>query len=256
MDLSQKRFLSSLAALLAKMAKADGVVTSKERVKVESIWKRLGLTSEQSEYCIASFVMAQNDGVSFQRYVQEFVATRFGIDAREFLYGLLWDVACADGILHKNEKLILEGLPNLLGLLPDSYDIYYGRYIRNEKLAIDAELEEQRKAAQQKADNRRRREQENARRQADEEAHRKRERAKARRPFPSSGIEAAYLLLGCSSSMPTEELKAAYRRAAMRWHPDRLRAEGVPQELINESNEKMARINSAWDIIKRHLKIA
>lgn len=256
MDLNQKRFLSSLAALLAKMAKADGVVSSEESVKVKSIWKRLGLTSEQSEYCITAFVMAQNDGVSVQRYVQEFVSTRFGIDAREFIYALLWDVACADGILHKNEKRILGDIPNLLGLLPDSYDVYYGRYIKNEKLATDAELEEQRKSARQKAEQEHRREQENSRKQTEEGFRRKRERTKARRNVPSSSIEAAYLLLGCSSSMSTEELKAAYRSAAMRWHPDRLRADGVPQELINEANEKMARINSAWDIIKRHLKIA
>ena len=263
MDIGQKRFLSSLAALLAKMAKADGVVTLDERDKVSSIWVKLGLTIEQSQYCSQAFNIAQNDGVNLHRYVQEFVATQFGIDAREFLYGLMWDVACADGILHKKEKTILQELPNALGLPPDSYDIYYGRHIRNGRLAVDAEVEEQKNAARQKAEDSRRRAHEEARRRAEEYARRRaeeesrRKRERTDKGFSSvSGIDSAYALLGCSAHASNAELKTAYRKAAMRWHPDRLRAEGVPQELIDKATERMKTLNSAWDIIKKRRKIS
>lgn len=253
MDVSQKRFLAALAALLAKMANADGVVSLDERGKVQSIWRKLGLTAEQSEYCSLSFNLAQNDGIPFRRYVQEFVATRFGVDAREFLYGLLWDVACADGVLHKNEKAILERLPDELGLPPDSYDVYSARYIKNERIAVDAELEERAKAARQKAEEERRRAEE-ARRRAEEEARRRRKQRENIRM--ASAVETAYALLGCSLSSSNEDLKKAYRKAALRWHPDRLRADGVPQELIAAAAERMKALNSAWDIVKKHRKIA
>lgn len=257
MDQAEKKFLASLSALLAKMAMADGVVSLEEISKVSSIWNKLGLNQEQSKYCELSFKIAQKDGLPFQRYVQEFVATRFGVDAREFLYGLMWDVACADGILHKREKTLLEGLPNDLGLPVDSFDIYYTRYVLNGRLAKDEEVETRNRAAREKAEEARKRKaaQEEARRRAEEDARRRRERASKGVSIPRD-IDSAYALLGCTLSTTVENLKKAYRAAAMRWHPDRLRAEGVPQELIDKANEKMAAYNAAWDIIKRHRKIA
>ena len=108
MDIGQKRFLSSLAALLAKMAKADGIVTSDERDKVSSIWDKLGLTIEQSKYCSQAFNIAQNDGVSLHRYVQEFVATQF--DRRNSHKGTLWESAYFDRIVTRSVKDMAECL--------------------------------------------------------------------------------------------------------------------------------------------------
>ena len=255
MDQCQKQFLSSLAALLAKMAVADGVVTSDERNKATLIWRKLGLGAAQSEYCEKAFRIAQTDGVSLQRYVQEFVVTRFGADAREFLYGLMWDVACADGVLHKNEKSLLMGLRNGLGLPSDTYDIYYRRYVSSGSLAIDAEVEEQKEFARKRAEREWKRAEEESRRRERENARRRRERTNASNAM-SADMASAYAMLGCEPSMSDECLKHAYRMAAMRWHPDRLRAEGVPQELVDRANEKMAAVNAAWNAIKRQRQMA
>ena len=37
----------------------------------------------------------------------------------------------------------------------------------------------------------------------------------------------------------------------MRYHPDRLRAEGVSESMIAIANRSMSEINEAWDIIKK-----
>jgi DnaJ like chaperone protein len=255
MDQYQKKFLASLAALLAKMAMADGVVTPSEIRKVASIWGKLGLTPEQSEYCDLSFEVAKRDGISFDRYVQEFVATRFGVDAREFLYSLLWDVSCSDGVLHRNEKKILNELPGRLGLPPDSYYIYYRRQIEQLKQAFDEEIEAREKESRQKAeDARRRKAQEEAGRRAFRETSSRREKRGYDISVPRD-IQSAYGLFGCAPSASVEDLRRIYRQAAMRWHPDRLRTEGVPQELIDTANLKMAAYNAAWSIIKRQRRI-
>ncbi len=64
-------------------------------------------------------------------------------------------------------------------------------------------------------------------------------------------LEEAYAKLGCAASDSDETLKSAYRRLAMRYHPDRLRAEGLPEGMITQATKSMSEINSAWEIVRR-----
>jgi DnaJ like chaperone protein len=54
-----------------------------------------------------------------------------------------------------------------------------------------------------------------------------------------------------SRSTSAEEIRAAWRQLMRENHPDSLAARGVPAEFITRANEKVARINAAWDRIKR-----
>ncbi len=57
------------------MAKADGVATDDERGLVANTWRRMGLTQAQCEYCTAAFKMAQDDGVSLNKYVKDLLGS-------------------------------------------------------------------------------------------------------------------------------------------------------------------------------------
>ena len=61
----------------------------------------------------------------------------------------------------------------------------------------------------------------------------------------------AYTVLGVSRSATAEEIRATWKRLMRENHPDSLAARGVPAEFIARANEKVARINAAWDRIKR-----
>ena len=37
----------------------------------------------------------------------------------------------------------------------------------------------------------------------------------------------------------------------MKYHPDRLRQNGVPEEMIAKATDKMAQLNAAWDDIRK-----
>src|SRR4051794_16063383 len=50
-----------------------------------------------------------------------------------------------------------------------------------------------------------------------------------------------YAVLGVRPGSPEQEISAAYREAAKRWHPDRAGAEG---------EERMAEINAAYDLVR------
>jgi len=68
---------------------------------------------------------------------------------------------------------------------------------------------------------------------------------------PASDEPDAYAVLGVSASASAEELHATWKRLMRENHPDSLAARGVPAEFIARASDKVARINAAWDRIKR-----
>ncbi|MFC4350035.1 TerB family tellurite resistance protein [Fodinicurvata halophila] len=60
-----------------------------------------------------------------------------------------------------------------------------------------------------------------------------------------------YSILGISRDSSDEEIKKAYRQLVRDNHPDKLVAQGMPEEFINVANDKLARINEAYDKISR-----
>jgi DnaJ like chaperone protein len=75
--------------------------------------------------------------------------------------------------------------------------------------------------------------------------------ATAHRASSSEPISDAYATLGSQPGATPEELRAAWLRLMRENHPDSLAARGVPPEFIARASEKVARINAAWDRIKR-----
>ena len=63
--------------------------------------------------------------------------------------------------------------------------------------------------------------------------------------------EDPYRELGIGRSATGEELRAAWKKLMRENHPDTLAARGVPADFIARANDKVKRINAAWDQIKR-----
>jgi DnaJ like chaperone protein len=68
--------------------------------------------------------------------------------------------------------------------------------------------------------------------------------------MPESGPD-PYKVLGVTQEAGEAEIKAAYRALARENHPDRLIAEGVPQEMIELATRETQTINAAYDRIAR-----
>ena len=60
-----------------------------------------------------------------------------------------------------------------------------------------------------------------------------------------------YRILGVDPATPSEQIRKRHLALVREFHPDRLMAEGLPEEAIKVATEKMARINAAWDKIQR-----
>ena len=76
---------------------------------------------------------------------------------------------------------------------------------------------------------------------------------RARGAAPAASHEAGdpYAVLGLKATATDVEIRATWRKLMRENHPDSLAARGVPEAFIAKASEKVARINAAWDRIKR-----
>ena len=67
----------------------------------------------------------------------------------------------------------------------------------------------------------------------------------------ASSLADAYRILGVSEDASWDEVRKAHKRLMLKYHPDRLKSQGVPEEMIRTYTEKAKDIQAAFDCIKR-----
>ena len=209
-------FLASAAAMMAKLAKADGHVSMSEIDSAERAFVRLGLSAEKRKFCIEVFRKAKEDSHTIYEYAQSFAAAQPDRDIREIFYDILWELASADGVVSPVELDILDKLT-------------YSLRIRRFLFATEAAKHRIRPNGTAPGD------EDGERRQASSEM----------------SLSTAYRILGCSPGTSDADLKKAYREKAKKFHPDSLAAQGISPELIEKATRRMAEINAAWEEIKK-----
>ena len=71
------------------------------------------------------------------------------------------------------------------------------------------------------------------------------------RARPSHEEGDPYVELGLTRGATNDQLREARKRLMRENHPDGLASRGVPPEFIARATERAARVNAAWDLIKR-----
>jgi len=212
-----ERFLVSLFSMAAKMAKADGVADASEVRMAEQLFTLLNIQGPQREKLKNAFnaALLHPEGIYADA---DTVAAYVGqLEARAFFYELLWDIACADGVLASEEKEILIRICSHLKI-PDFY--FELNYLRRVSTFQEAHRHS---------------------RQTDEGSH----------VDGTASLADAYATLGCHPEATDEEVRRAYRTSAKTYHPDVLRANNVPDEMIAVATRKMVALNEAWARIRR-----
>lgn len=69
--------------------------------------------------------------------------------------------------------------------------------------------------------------------------------------YEGSSLAHDYMILGVKPDDDFDKIKAAYRALARKHHPDNLVAKGMPTEFIDQANQIMAKINDAYERIKK-----
>jgi DnaJ like chaperone protein len=60
----------------------------------------------------------------------------------------------------------------------------------------------------------------------------------------------AYQVLGVTATVVDDEVLRAYRRQLSRHHPDKLKANGLPESMLEHAKSRTQQIIEAWDIIR------
>ncbi len=121
---NQAAFFTALFACLAKLAKADGIVSREEVDKVDSyIKERFNFPNDQRLFAIQIFNQAKDDSYSFQDYAKQ-LATLLSNNKNSLImfYELLFELAMADGVLHDSEELLLKEVPDIFKIRSNLFE--------------------------------------------------------------------------------------------------------------------------------------
>ncbi|HEC90263.1 MAG TPA: co-chaperone DjlA [Alphaproteobacteria bacterium] len=194
----QVAFTVAVIVLAAKMAKADGQVTSDEVAAFKEVFQ---IPAEERATVGNIFDEARKEASGFEPYARQ-VAEMFAgnREVLEELLGGLFHIAKADGVIHPAEIAYLGKVAEIFGFDEQGFE-----RVRTSFLGAAG----------------------------------------------TGGLEDAYEILGIAPGASDGEVKSAYRKLLLDYHPDKLMAHGLPQEFIDLANKKMAAINASYDRITK-----
>jgi DnaJ like chaperone protein len=206
----QAAFTNGVIVLGAKMAKVDGRVT---RAKINAFKKAFQIKPEDEVRVGRLFDTARKSVEGFEPYAFSLAQTFISHPGvlEEILSGLFLVAAADDNGISPAESDFLRSVAFTFNFGPDDFMRIAAR------TGVRLPSEEQTR--------------------------------EARREVKRDSASDPYVILGINDKTSNDDIKAAYRNLIRKHHPDKLIAEGMPPEFIDTANEKMKRINVAYDTI-------
>ena len=208
-------------SIIAKMAKADGVISKQEISFITEVMDRLELDSEDKKRMINIFNKAKMDSKTIYYYADQY-HKYFDEESCESIYGLLWDLAAADGKISKEEDNILFNITKHLGFSEFTYFSAHSSYehFYSKKTGGDGSGNKQNYRGN------------------------------------GSDMEKYYKILGCSETDSNETIKRKYRQLVFKYHPDKILSLGLPEDFIQLANSKVQQINVAYETIRKYRRFS
>ncbi len=76
------------------------------------------------------------------------------------------------------------------------------------------------------------------------------------RPSATTQLEEAYRVLGVEPTADDGEVAKAYRRQLSRHHPDKLKANGLPESMIEHAKQRTQQIIEAYELIRERRRMS
>lgn len=234
-------FLRRLFGMFAKMAKSDRNVDAWEVHAAEKAFEKFPRAAARRKFCVRVFNEARNSRISLAKMAWDLANKWATPEECLAAYEVLWDIACATGVLKPPHKSNLEFVCQFLNLPREYFSIFYRRRSGTfREWSQQDEMREREEARRKEA---------SRRAEANRRAEERRQRESRQRTV--SPLQAEYDLLGCPADATDEAARNAYRMAAKKYHPDILRAGGMPEVEVRKASAMMAKVNEAWEKIRK-----
>lgn len=213
----QKIFFDTTFMVMGHIAKADGRVSEKEIAHARRVMQQMGLTETLRHEAIELFNKGKQANFQVNAAISQLrqACWRHPSLLKMFLEIQL-RMAYADGAhMTQQKQAVLENIFSQLGI----------RGFRFNDFEQQFRHEQQYQRYQQQPRNN-----------------------------PQQSLSEAYQILGISKQANKQEIKKAYRKLMSENHPDKLIAQGLPQEMIKVATEKTQRIKLAYEQIMQNYK--
>mgnify|MGYP001812082936 FL=1 len=207
----RRSFFETTFLLSGYLAKADGRISQQEIDHTEAIISQMGLGTDQRQRAIELFRHGAAPDFQVETAVSAFLETCGPQrQLQQTILFFLVSLALADQRLAPAERDALGLIAELLG---------FGQ----------ARLEQLLRMAQ-----------------AQEHFHGE----QGFSPQPGTSLEDAYDALGVTPEVGDKDLKRAYRKLMSENHPDKLIAQGVPEDMVKLATERSQEIQAAYEMVK------
>lgn len=241
-DAWQARFYRVTFALLAKMASADKNVSQEELAAVEEFTdSSLRLNPRQKAAALRAFRNARESATPFEQLAKDFYTMyRHNRAMREMMFVTLLAVAYADARRCGAEDRLIEVARWVFCIDPARALKLKERYVTSELLR--QRLHDLWRSCENKSS-----------RAARYRSRIAEEQPKQQPAAAANGAAAFYRVLGASPSDPPSVIKRRYRTLVLKYHPDRIRAQGLGEERAAEFQARFRAIQEAYEtIMKSH----
>lgn len=215
---SRTRFFETTFAVMGHLAKTDGRVSEAEIAWARSVMDRMGLTQIQRREAIAFFNQGKSADFDLSTGLSALRTACAGQGALLHLFiELQIMMAYADADPSPEQRLVLEQIREALGVSAFAYRQIEGLVLIQQRLRSGANW-----------------------------GTGQRQSARPGRPSP---LNEAYATLGVDPKSTDAEVKTAYRRLMSQHHPDKLMAQGLPEEALRMASRKTQEIRRAYETI-------
>lgn len=218
----QRLFFETTFTIMGHIAKADGRISEQEIQQAEQLMARLGLNADHRQEAIRLFKQGADSDFQLEPVISRFInegGRHHNLPM--LLLEFLFSIALADGVLHPAEQDILQRVANYLGIGSRQF------------AQLLAMLQAQRQffGGQWQS--------------GQQGGHRY-----GTADTGTTGLASAYQALGVTETDSDRDIKRAYRKLMSQHHPDKLIAQGVPEDMVKMATEKSQEIQAAYDVIK------